>query len=370
MAFRFEIDEDAAAGVQRMAHSQTHAALARLVDPEAAGVAETIFDVRKRCKKVRAVARLVRRPLGAKAYRRANSASRDAARALAGVRDDRAVLDAFDSLSARSVGPLAAVDLALVRAGLERAVGSGEPSPPAMEAALGTVEELLAGSAARIERWQLDGDGWPLLADGVAAVHARGAVATARAVKRPTRGRLHELRKEAKYARYHLRMLCSISPTMVGPLLNAFETVGDQLGQARDLAGLESALRGRSDAFGGDEAVASVRSAAAARRGELEAAGLGLARRLYAEPSDAYAARLGHYWELWRANGPEPNVAPEPESDPAPDPAPEPTDNSGRLDELSVARLRVLARARSIPGRSRMNRRQLVEALALPSNND
>ncbi len=382
MAFRFKTNEIAAAGIERMTRTHTTSALAGLHGPP--GGADAIFDVRKRCKKVRAVLRLVREPLGEKRYRRANVAYRDAGRALSGHRDGRVLLAAFDSLSAANSESLADVDVAVVRTGLERLA---KVSLVDAEQSIEQATALLQHASTRLDGWRLDGDSWDLMAEGAAAVHDRGSMALARAVRKPTVERLHELRKQAKYTRYHLRMFRPLSPSMVLPLLAQFEAVGDDLGLAHDLSLLEAALSADPDGFGGQEHIEPVMALSTDRRAEFEAAGLGLARRLYAEDSTAFADRLGSYWELWRSVGPEPvpTIGPAPppmppESPPTPAPAPvntqTPADSSTApkptapppvladdLEAMTVSALRALARDRGIVGRSRMKRDELLTAL-------
>lgn len=407
MAFRFAPDRPAADEVLRMARAQTDTALAGLADPEARGVAATIFDVRKRCKKARAVLRLVRGPMGEKRYRRTNVAYRDAGRALAGYRDAGAAALAFEWLLVADERTAVDLDTEAVRGGLAARRAAAVPQGDEVGTAVARAHALLAEASGRLDRVKLEADGWDLLGDGVAAVYDRGTAAVARAVRKPTPVRLHELRKQVKYTRYHLRMLRRTSPLMVLPVLDGFELVSDHLGQARDLLLLADAAMASPAAVGGDEQAARLVVLAEEQRAELETAGLGLSRRLYAEKPAAFAARLGVYWDLWVAAGPEPagvlgpadtSVAlePEPRLTPAPVPAPapepvaevqldgerepaptaavavtmavEPGPGSSvaaepELEELTVTALRALARDREIVGRSRMNRAELVAAL-------
>ncbi|MEM9893437.1 MAG: CHAD domain-containing protein [Actinomycetota bacterium] len=421
MAFRFAPDRPAADEVLRMARAQTDAALAGLADPDGRRVAATIFDVRKRCKKARAVLRLVREPMGEKRYRQANVAYRDAGRALAGYRDAGAAALAFEWLLAADDRTAAELDVAAVRVGLAARRAAAVPQGEAVGPALAEARWLLEQASRRLDRMALDDDGWDLLGDGVAAVYARGAVATRRAVRKSTPARFHELRKQVKYTRYHLRMLRRTSPMMVLPLLEGFELVGDHLGQARDLLLLAEAVDASADGVGGDDQAARLMALADQRRTELEAVGLGVARRLYAEEPDAFAARLGRYWELRTSSGPEPTTAmgpvgaspamattmaipggdapaaavesesvsgsvpaavralaaesgpgagSEPVSGPDRAPASEPDSEpaaDSALEGMTVAALRALARDREIAGRSHMNRSELMAALRASS---
>ena len=63
MSYRFEPGEKVERGVKRMAREQIDKALAE-IDSDELDVHERVHQVRKRCKKLRAIARLVRPALG------------------------------------------------------------------------------------------------------------------------------------------------------------------------------------------------------------------------------------------------------------------------------------------------------------------
>ena len=74
--------------------------LDQLSEGDASAIEEGVHDVRKRCKEVRALARLVRGPLGNE-FERFNVIVRDAADVLAPIRDAQAVLATLDDLRGR-----------------------------------------------------------------------------------------------------------------------------------------------------------------------------------------------------------------------------------------------------------------------------
>src|SRR5439155_20965549 len=80
---------------------------------------ETIHDVRKRFKKVRAVLRLVRAEMGERTYCRENACFRDAGRPLTEIRDAKALLETLDDLPLECAREISSTTLAAVRQGLE-----------------------------------------------------------------------------------------------------------------------------------------------------------------------------------------------------------------------------------------------------------
>ena len=95
-----EKDEQLGAGFRRILIEQTER-LAEALTSADENLEEAIHEVRKRCKRVRAVARLLR-PHARELYRRENAAFRDIARRLSPFRDAHVQVETFDQLVSRA----------------------------------------------------------------------------------------------------------------------------------------------------------------------------------------------------------------------------------------------------------------------------
>lgn len=391
VGYRIKRRESPEEAARRIALEQTGAAILRLSEPETLGLAASIHDARKRCRKLRGLVRLVP-PSRAKRARRLDRLFREAARELAGYRDAHAALATFDRLVA-SIGDdlpdgLTATHLAAVRAELAR---RGAEADAALAGSAETVERaisLLAEASERIQAWTADDD-WAALATGLEVTYRAGAGQLAALREDPTADAGHELRKQAKYTWYHLRMLERSAPSVLTPLAGAFENLVEGLGDGNDLAVLQRLVTAEPDAFGGPEVVEPVAALLDEHHRRLRTAAVSSAGRLYAERPRAFARRLGGYWELWHTEGPEraigplaaPEAEPEPATEPAaitqPEPAPESALPDGDVDEISedadefdgltVAQLRVLARQAGLVGHSRSRRDVLLAELRKPA---
>src|SRR6188768_3143106 len=100
-------------GIRRIAREQIGAAIDE-ISGRALPEPEKIHQLRKRCKKLRAVLRLVRPGLN-ELYASENAFFRDAARLLSPLRDTQSVLDAYDGLMKHYGGEVARRTLAPVR---------------------------------------------------------------------------------------------------------------------------------------------------------------------------------------------------------------------------------------------------------------
>ena len=253
---------------------------------------ETVHEVRKSLKRLRALLRLVRHALGPEEYRRENAALRDAARPLAEVRDAKVFVGTIEALAgrrsprgpvARQLAPVADRLTARHRELAERVLGT--------ERALEAVAATLAAVGARAERWTLpEGHGWKLLKPGFERAYRRGQRALTRARREVTSEALHEWRKEAKYFLYQLQI---IEPAWTGPerlLARRLDRLADLLGEDHDLAVVRAMVT--------EPAVDRLIDR---RRTVLERQAFALGRLVYEARPSLRLRSLRDAWERWRA---------------------------------------------------------------------
>jgi CHAD domain-containing protein len=252
-------------------------------------------------KKLRAVLRLVRDPVGDDTYRRDNERFRDAARLLSGARDAEVKLQTIDAL--RDADPDSPTKAALRKYvySLERERDSrSEPGEERRELVDRVVAELEAGLAA-VADWPLERDGWELIAGGFVRGYRRGRKRLGAVRVDPSDENVHEWRKRVKDLWYFLRILREAWPAVVGAAADEAHELSDLLGGHHDLAVLAEDARGRPDRFDSAADLKALTAAAQSRQDELLATALGLGERLYAENPKAFARRYEAYWEAWRA---------------------------------------------------------------------
>lgn len=312
MGYAFAVDETVPDGVRRIAAEQVDRAVAELEGAGDDDFGDVVHASRKRAKKLRGLLRLVRPALGP-SYSPANEAFRDAGRELSATRDAQAILATFDDLVAAPPGdrwPTGGLDA--VRSGLAaraEAAGRGDDREAVVERA---VERFRAGGD-QVARAHLDAGGWAAIGPGLVRAYRSGRgrraevaeVAPARHDAGAPPEVVHEWRKRAKDAWYHVRLLRRCAPSVLDPLDHRFHDLSDALGDAHDLVVVTEQLQAEPDRFGGEGPVRAAVELAAARRAELERRAVLLGARLYAEKPKAYAARLGAYWRAWHESGAE-----------------------------------------------------------------
>lgn len=286
MAYRFRSDETIEAGVRRVAAEQARRALTELGDPALSPSARA-FGVRKRCKKVRSLVRLVRPVF--EAYDTENAAYRDISRGLAVLRDAAAVLEAFDALTEQAGNDGAFAELR------ESLAARLEPERTSEGAsALDSAREALEAAAKRIETWSVAGEGFGAFGEGLRSAYERSRRAMRHAEQEPTAERLHEWRTRLKHDRAHTRLLTDLwGPAEPSRLADA-KTLSDTLGFEHDLGELSLALQAAEIASEELDAMID------AKRAELRERAFEIGHRLYAEKPGRYADRVEERWGTWR----------------------------------------------------------------------
>jgi CHAD domain-containing protein len=246
-----------------------------------------VHEARRRCKKLRALFRLVRS--GFADYAVANAAVRDAARALSGARDTHVLRQTLSDLLEWGGG----------HALVPEPVSSGSDEERA----------ALAGFAVRLTALRDECIGWDCsritlgtLVTGLSATYRKGRHAARAALTSLDDEQFHEWRKEAKYFGNQLRLLERAAPDMLAPAARLTGELGDLLGLHHDLSLLGEALNQGEFA----EVVAEAEhlpALQARRRQEIENRIAVLGRQLYAETPGAVERRFSTYLALRPAPG-------------------------------------------------------------------
>jgi CHAD domain-containing protein len=297
MTYRLRRRESMEVALRRIAVEQIDAMLEDAGRHDAPG--HVAHAIRKRCKKLRALLRLVRGAFGD--YADGERAVRGVARLLAPAREAAARIDTLEQLRERDDG-LGQDDADALCAWLD-ASRTNRLDALANEEVRAAVRLALRELRDRVPGWTLDKTGFDAVRDGLARTYRRGRDALRHAGSTPTPDCLHELRKRVKYHRFHLGLLRG---AWRGPLSASSEEarrLGDVLGDHHDAAVLIDSLRAQI----GDADISAPAARAVplleARMRELEREALPLATRLFAEKPRAFERRMHAYWRAWRPDG-------------------------------------------------------------------
>jgi CHAD domain-containing protein len=232
MSYRFEAGEPVARAVKRVAREQIDRAVTE-IDTRNLGYAARVHQVRKRCKKLRALARLARPALGDQ-HGAIDAHWRDTARALSGVRDAQALVQAHDTVLAAHADEIPPETFAEVRDGLVARRERIEAETD-LGALLDRTRQAMRTGRAAIDTWQLRREGFDAVAGGLRRTAKRHRKAHRRAAGSPDAGRQHAWRKRAKDLRHQLRLLEPVWPRVMPAVSAEADRLSELLGQEHDL---------------------------------------------------------------------------------------------------------------------------------------
>lgn len=298
MSFAFTPGQNVEAAVRQIAGREIGKALAATED-DGAEIAVLVHALRRRCKKVRGLLRLVRPEF--KDYKLENRAFRQAAQQLGGVRDAGAMVETFDALlefDRELDAPMIGDAGYGVRVTLVERASAVHANRAAL---LGDFRMAMAASEKRVRRWRLDKGGFGALEGGLVASYRAMRDGLRQAARSGKAADLHEWRKDTKHHWYHTRLLMPFAPTVLGARAAQIHQLGEWLGDHQNLAVLETHLQ-RADSGVKPQTVERVRATIGIKQAELERASLALGRELVAERPVALGKRYRTYWNTSERN--------------------------------------------------------------------
>jgi CHAD domain-containing protein len=259
---------------------------------------ETVHQVRKRCKKLRGLIRLVRPQFDD--YRRENAFFRDAARELSYVRDSQSIIECFDGLIGHFQEQIDQDAFARVREELVERRQRIADDKVGLDEKLDEFLTKMHEARGRAAYWKIDEDDFSAVEGGLAKTYGRGRKALRDAYEHPSTESFHEWRKRVKYHWYHARLLRQIWPDMMSAWRSASDRLSDLLGDEHDLAVFRQSLCDDPDRFGDDADRQVLIGLIDRRRAELQAEARPLGQCLFAEKSERLSERFACYRKTWK----------------------------------------------------------------------
>jgi CHAD domain-containing protein len=300
MQYTVQTDETVSEGIKRIISGKVESAIGH-IDSDM-DIHETVHEVRKRCKEVRAAVRLVRPVLPT--YKKENAHYRDAGRRVSDIRDAHAAIETFEKYLKPAAGEHATpkrnkIDSLRPKLVERRDRIAAEQSID--ERLLEVRQDLLEGQR-RINSLPIATEGYDAVSGGLRKSYKRARNRMSEAYNDPTFENFHEWRKRIKYHRYHSRLLRSV---WVGPMKERREqlnSLSDTIGDENDLA--EFSIMMREEGMFEPETRDTLNRIIRGRRAELHRKGRHLGKKLFAEDPDRLVDRIGAYWEATREYDP------------------------------------------------------------------
>lgn len=297
MGYRFKAKESIEQGVRRIAleEAESAAVLLRAQSPQKRDTA--VHEARKSIKKIRALLRLIRPEIGAKAFHRENTAVRKLGRRLSPLRDATVLIETAAHLprDKRKASPNA---LKNVKNSLEQAKQKLYRQVTREDFENCAAEICAAGE--RIGRLFIGGGGFERLASGLKRTYRDGRAALVVARRKHDATSYHTLRKRVKDHWYHIRLLESVWTELMQAHEASLKELESALGEDHNLCVLSDRLRDSPQLYGGKAAVKALEKRIDSAQKELREKSLLLAERVFAERPGAFVENVAELWQAWR----------------------------------------------------------------------
>lgn len=252
--------------------------------PNPGDVEHAVHQFRKRCKELRAVARLVRPALGP-GFGGFNHLVRDASAQFSASRDAHVMAETIDSLAP---GTGLSPDLSVIR---DRQVAIAAAATMALQQGderVDVARRLFATARDEANEWDLPGCTAPI-AEGLERSYRRGRHAFRAAKRKPTDERMHEWRKSAKNLWHHAQLLVAADREAMAALVNDLDSLGDLIGEDHDLAVF-------IETVGDTEEGRAACELARKRQDKVRRTALRLGKQIYRERPDELVERIMAGW--------------------------------------------------------------------------
>lgn len=298
MSFSIQRGEAIENAIRRIAKEQTGKAIQELknfeIDPF-----ERAHQVRKRCKKIRGLIRLVR-PAFEKTYQQENAWYRDSAKRVAFLRDSQVVLDTFNTLLQENHQQIDVEELDRVRGELARQRKQLSCSTEKIDERIKALIHRMEKGRDRISQWKFDTAGFKTISAGLLKTYSRAQAALRLAMDEPSAENLHQWRKRVKYHWYHARILRRLWKPMLSVHADEAKKLSDLLGDSHDLFVMEKTLLDSPLSSNARETIDLVMGMADRDRVRLRTKSYKLGQRLLAEKPKCLKKRYSAYWAVFR----------------------------------------------------------------------
>ena len=206
------------------------------------GIHEATHDIRKRLKKLRALARIVRDEMGEKNYKDLNIYFRDLGRELSDLRDLTAHIETVEILKERYGNYLYVNFFSGIIKQIEKERDELEKKLRESNFFSKHLVQKLKYAQSELAKWPVNSNDIQIILPSIERVYKRGKEALAKSYKNPTKENFHEWRKRVKYLWYQTLLLQETWPQFFETLEIEIHELADLLGNDHDLMVLQVKL--------------------------------------------------------------------------------------------------------------------------------
>jgi CHAD domain-containing protein len=298
--FTVNAKEPVRAWVNRTVTGLMESVLPRARD-EGSDPVETAHLIRVAAKQLRALLRLLRRAVSAKAFECEDARLKTAADWLAPGRDRTVARETLTSLVADAAPGRSRETLARLQYQLdEHTTNSQEHGSGGV---IARAAPGLEKAGLLMKRMRLAGDGWDDIRRGLVKVYRRTRRRMKEALSHPDDEAFHRWRIPAKQLYYQLQWLEPVWPGRFSKMVRQLHRLEKKLGSDHDLAVLKEMLLSPAAGFIDAASACELRRTAGKRSRRLRQKCQSLGEKLFCQSPQAFAKQCGRHWREWLNGG-------------------------------------------------------------------
>ncbi len=253
-----------------------------------------VHELRKQLKKMRALLRLIRIPIGNSKYKSCNYFFRDFGREFGDARDAKVRVGTLQSLKEP-------VDESIEEKAFNRLeellVVEHKNAKKKLNRNFWKEMQMKSASAKPLIVHNIHKpDGFKTYKKSVKKVYKGGYKALKIAIENPKAEELHEFRKQVKYLRYQLTFLDAMWPKMLQTMEDVMHDLSDLLGNDHDLYDLVSWLEENDWPQMSENEKELLKGLACKKQSVFRSEALKLGQKIYYESPSQFINRLESYW--------------------------------------------------------------------------
>lgn len=249
-----------------------------------------IHEARKKCKRVRALLRIVKPNVKSK-YKTADLFFRNLSGTLSDERDNQVIIETLKFLHEKEHSPILKKEIESIISKLSTTVNS-KPTYPLVQ---NFEKEILLGNDI-LQSLKIKKSYFKSLRGGIKETYKLGRIGMKAVIKNPNINNYHEWRKQVKYHLYHLELLIDIWPSLILTNIEETHSLSEMLGKDHDLSLLKENIHNKNITFT-KKAYTKILSAITSEQKLLREKIKRLGLKIYAEKQDHLIKRLESYWE-------------------------------------------------------------------------
>jgi CHAD domain-containing protein len=296
MAFRIKKQEPIGKALRRISRECLDKAVEKVAERNDR---HALHSTRKEIKKLRALLRLSRAGLSHRAYRKHNTALRDAAQFLAAARDAQVRVQTFDHI-VQEPERSANGHFTSTRRVLQKRCKK-ESRRLKEDGGRKLAREILQSERRKLGHLKVKHTGWKAVGAALEETYGAAQAAFHAAASSSSAEHLHEWRKPVKRLWYYAQLLRPIDPERLTALARDLETLGEQLGGHHDLHVLEQEMLPSPSRGEVQADTRTILKSIRARQNRLRGSSLRLGNRLFQRTPEEFAASFHAPWKLWRS---------------------------------------------------------------------